>query len=304
MTPMLSTQFKTIVQPILNEPFDGVYDQGGQDWKGFVKERRGIPRQYHEEPVMFGLPAAPEKPPGTPINYAGGGTLYNKRYFYRTYGLAFAMTKELIDDGDHVRLGTVFAESAAQAMIETKETLTANLLNRAFNSTYTGGDGVQLISTAHPVFTGTQSNQLTTAAAMSQTSVEQLLIQIMNASDDVGKRINLVGDKLVVSPSNAFQAQRILKSVLDPSNANNAVNAIMASDLLKDGVTVVRRMTSTTAWFILVNSVPKCLSLMMRTPIAKRMEGDFETNSMRWATEERYDVGWTTWRGIWGTAGI
>ena len=303
MTPMLSTNFKTIVQPILNEPFDGIYNQRPEDWKGFVKERKGIARQYHEEPVMFGLPAAPEKPPGTPVNYAGGGVLFNKRYFYHTYGIAFAMTKELIDDGDHARLGTVFAESAAQAMIETKETLCANLLNRAFNSAYTGGDGVSLISASHPVITGTQSNQITTNAALSQTSAEQLLIQIMNAADNTGKRISLSGKKLVVPPANSFQAQRILKSVLDPSNANNAVNAIMASDLLTEGVTVVRRMTSTTAWFIKTD-VLKGLTLMMRTPIDKRMEGDFETNSMRWAVEERYEPGWTDFRDLWGAAGL
>lgn len=303
MTPMLSTNFKTIVQPILNEPFDGIYNQRPEDWKGFGKQRKGIDRQYHEEPVMYGLPAAPEKPPGTPVNYAGGGVLYNKRYYFRTYGIAFAMTKELISDGDHARLGTVFAESSAQAMIETKETLMANLLNRAFNSTYTGGDGVSLVSTAHLVFTGTQSNQLTTAAALSMTSAEQMLIQIMNAADNTGKRISLSGKKLIVSPNNAFQAQRILKSVLDPSNANNAVNAIMASDLLTQGVTVVRRMTSTTAWFIKTD-VLKGITLMMRQPLEKRMEGDFETNSMRWAVEERYDTGWTDWRDIWGTAGL
>ncbi len=223
-TPMRSTDFRSVVEPILNEVFDGVYEQRADEWKMVFREQKGIPRNYHEEPVLYGFGAAPELPDGMAVSYQSGGVLFLQRYLYKVYGLAFALTKVLVEDGDHIRIGQTYAKHLAQSLIETKETLSANVLNRAFNSAYTGGDGVSLINTAHPIVNGTFSNQLNTAAALSQTSLEQLLIQIRNAVDNNGKRIRLNPEKLVVSPSNVFQAEVLLKSVLRTGTADNDKN--------------------------------------------------------------------------------
>ena len=185
-TPMRSTDFRSVVEPILNEVFDGVYDQRADEWKQVFDEKKGIPRNYHEEPVLYGFGAAPELPDGMPVTYQSGGVLFIKRYVYKVYGLAFALTKVLTEDGDHIRVGQTYAKHLAQSLIETKETLCANVINRAFNSAYTGGDGKSLVATDHPIVSGTFSNQLGTAAALSQTSLEQLLIQIRNAVDNNG----------------------------------------------------------------------------------------------------------------------
>ena len=139
--PMRSTDFRSIVEPILNECFDGVYDQRTDEWSRVFRESEGIPRNYHEEPVLYGFGAAPQLPDGTPVTYQQGGVLFLKRYVYSVYGLAFALTKVLVEDGDHIRIGQVYARHLAQSLIETKEVLSANVLNRAFNSNYVGGDG-------------------------------------------------------------------------------------------------------------------------------------------------------------------
>ncbi len=178
-TPMRSTDFRAVVEPILNEVFDGVYQQRDDEWKGFVTQITGIPRNYHEEVMLFGMNTAPEMPDGTPVSYDQGGTLFITRFIYKIYGLAYAMTKVLMEDGDHIRIGSTFSKHLAQSMIETKETLCANLLNFAFTAGYVGGDGKTLIANDHPISQGRSfSNQLSTAASLSQTSVEQLLIQI------------------------------------------------------------------------------------------------------------------------------
>ena len=65
-TPMRSTDFRSIVEPILNEEFNGVYDQRADEWSQVFKEFKGIPRNYHEEPVLFGFGAAPELPDHRP----------------------------------------------------------------------------------------------------------------------------------------------------------------------------------------------------------------------------------------------
>ena len=302
-TPMRSTDFRSVVEPIMNEVFDGVYEQRADEWKMVFREQKGIPRNYHEEPVLYGFGAAPELPDGMAVTYQSGGVLFIQRYLYKVYGLAFALTKVLVEDGDHIRIGQTYAKHLAQSLIETKETLAANILNRAFNSAYLGGDGVSLVSTAHPIVSGTFSNQLTTAAALSQTSLEQILVQIRNAVDNNGKRIRLVPKKIVSGPSNVFQAEVLLKSVLRTGTADNDINPVKSMGLLAEGQGNLSRITSTTAWWVQTDA-PDGLKLLMRRGLEKSMEGDFETDSMRYKATERYVLGWTDPRGVFGTPGI
>ena len=302
-TPMRSTDFRSVVEPILNEVFDGVYDQRADEWKMVFREQKGIPRNYHEEPVLYGFGAAPELPDGMAVSYQSGGVLFLQRYLYKVYGLAFSLTKVLVEDGDHIRIGQTYAKHLAQSLIETKETLGANILNRAFNAAYPGGDGVALVANNHPIVNGTFSNVLTTPAALSQTSLEQLLIQIRNAVDNNGKRIRLTPKKIVTGPSNVFQAEVLLKSVLRTGTADNDINPVKSMGLLSEGQANLSRVTSTTAWWIQTDA-PEGLKLMMRRGLEKSMEGDFETDSMRYKATERYTFGWTDPRGIFGTAGV
>ncbi len=301
--PMRSTDFRSIVEPILNECFDGVYDQRADEWSRVFREQNGIPRNYHEEPVLYGFGVAPELPDGSPVTYQQGGVLFLKRYVYKVYGLAFALTKVLVEDGDHIRIGQTYAKHLAQSLIETKETLAASVLNYAFNSAFPGGDGVQLNSSSHPIVNGTTSNLLNTASNLSQTSLEQMLIQIRQAVDNNGKKIRLVPKQLVVAPGNVFQAEVLLKSVLRSGTANNDINPIKSIGLLDEGATVMSRLTSATAWWVQTDA-PEGMKLMMRRKLEKTMEGDFETDSMRYKATERYDIGFTDWRAMYGTPGV
>lgn len=299
---MRSTQFRSIVEPILNQSFDGVYDQRADEYKQVFTEENGIARAYHEEVVLYGMGAAPVLPDGQPVTYDEGGQLYVKRYPYDVYGLAFALTKVLVEDGDHIRVGATMSKHLAQSMTETLETVTANHLNRAFTSGYNGGDGVPLVSASHPVIGGVQTNVLT-SAALSQTSLEQALVQIRQAQDSRGKRIRLTPKKLVVHPSNMLQAEVLLKSVLRAGTNNNDLNPIKSSSSLVDSAVVLSRLTSPTAWFIQTDARDG-LKVLWRRKIEKGIEGDFETDSTRFKSTMRFGSGWTDWRNIYGNAGV
>lgn len=302
--PMRSTDFRAIVEPVLNKEFDGIYNQRDDEQSQVFKEFTGTPRNYHEEPVLFGMGAAPELPDGLPVTYDAGGVLFIARYIYKVYGLAFALTKVLVEDGDHIRIGATYSRHLAQSLVETKETLGANILNRAFNASYTGGDGKELCATDHPIASGsTFSNELTTPAALSQTSLEQMLIQIRNAVDNNGKRIRLTPTQIVTGPSNVFQAEVLLKSALRTGAANNDVNPVNTMNLLKKGQANLSRITSTTAWWVQTD-VSEGLKLAKRRGLEKSMEGDFDTDSMRYKASERYVFGWTDPRGLFGSAGV
>jgi hypothetical protein len=297
---MRSTQFRSIVEPILNQAFDGVYDQRSDEYKGVFKEETGIARAYHEEVVLYGFGAAPVLPDGQAVMYDEGGELFVKRYTYDVYGLGFALTKTLVEDGDHIRLGTSYAKHLAQSMDETLETVTCNHLNRAFNGSFLGGDGVALVSASHPVIGGVQTNVLT-SAALSQTSVEQALITVRGAADARGKKIRITPKQLIVAPSNMLQAEVILKSVLRTGTNNNDINPVKTTTSLSDSK-VLSRLTSPAAWFVQTDARDG-MKVLWRRKVEGGMEGDFETDSMRYKKTMRFGSGWTEWRGIYGNAG-
>jgi hypothetical protein len=301
---MRSTDFKAVVEPILNDVFDGIYDQRADEWKMIFKERTGIARAYHEEPVLFGFGAAPELPDGMPVTYVTGGTLYMARYVYKVYGLAFAVTKVLVEDGDHISIAKTFSEHLAQSLIETQETLAANVINRAFNSSYVGGDGVSLVNPSHPIANGlTYSNQISVNANLSQSSLEQILIDIRKAIDYTGRKIRVTPKALVLPPDLIMQGEVLLKSVLRTGQANNDINPVKSLGLLSEGQKNITRLTSSKSWFVQTDA-PRGLQMMMRRSLQKSMEGDFETDSMRYKATMRYIPGWTDGKGLYGAAGV
>ncbi len=298
-TILRSTQFRSIVEPILNQAFDGVYDQRADEYKQIFTEENGTPRAYHEEVVLHGFGAAPVLADGTPVTYDEGGQLFVKRYTYDVYGLAFALTKVLVEDGDHIRIGSTYSKHLAQSMTETLETVCANHLNRAFTSGYNGGDGVPLVSASHPVVGGVQSNVLT-SAALSQTSLEQAMTQIRQAQDARGKKIRLTAKKLVVHPSNMIQAEVLLKSVLRAGTNNNDMNVLKSFNLEP---VVISRLTSANAWFVQTDAKDG-MKVLWRRKLEKSMEGDFETDSVRYKSTMRFGSGWTEFRSMFGNAGV
>jgi Mu-like prophage major head subunit gpT len=305
-----SSDFRAVVEPILNEVYDGVYDQRDKEYNKVFVDANGIPRSYHEEPLLYGFNMAPALPDGQPVTYDQGGVLYSARGYYQVYGTAFAMTKVLVEDGDHVRLGKIYSEHLAQAMVETEETIPANVLNRAFNASYVWGDGSALIVNNHVAAPGavaaagdpSRSNLLNNSAALSQTSLEQMLIQMRQAKDPRGKNIKLRAQSLVVAPGNMLQAEVLVKSVLRAGTNNNDLNPVKSMGLI-DRVETLSRLTSATAWFIKTDA-KQGLRMLWRRRLEKSMEGDFETDSVRYKSTMRVVPFTCDWRTIYGTPGV
>lgn len=171
------------------------------------------------------------------------------------------------------------------------------MLNRAFNSSYTGGDGKELLATDHPSLAGDWSNELGTPADLSEASLEDLLIQIDTATNSRGLEIAIKGEKLIVPSQLAFEAERIMKSNLQNDTANNAVNAVKSRGLLPGGVVVNHYLTDTDAWFVKTNA-PDGLLGFQRTPFEFTKDSDFDTDNFKHKGYERYVFGWTDPRGL------
>jgi phage major head subunit gpT-like protein len=259
-------------------------------------------KAYEETQELAGFGLAPVKAEGGSISYDTTINGYVTRFTNVTYGLGFIVTEEAVEDNQYKAQAEKRTKALKRSMRHTKETVFANILNRAFTAAYAGGDGKEMIATDHPTANGTQSNELTVAADLSETALEDLFIQMMNATDTRGLRIALMPKKLIVAPANAFNAERILKSTLQNDTANNAINAIRSKGLLTEGAISWAFLTDADAWFV-KSDITDGLLAFNRRALDFQKDGDFETGNFKHKATERYSGGWDDWRGIWGSPG-
>jgi len=229
--------------------------------------------------------------------------VYTARYTMETIALAFSITEEAIEDNLYDRLASRYTKALARSMSQTKQVKGAAILNNAFDSTYTGGDGLELCSTAHTLANGsTFRNELSTAADLNETSLEQALIDIAGFVDERGLKVAVSGTKMIVPKELQFTVDRLLESTLRPGTADNDINAIRNMGMLPDGYAVNHFLTDTDAWFIKTDA-PNGLKGFNRTAVRTSMEGDFDTGNVRYKARERYAFGWSDPRGIFGSPG-
>lgn len=277
------------------------YDKHPQEWSQ-IFESKSSEKNYEEDVEEIGFGLAPIKAQGASVAYDTQTQGPTTRYTHVVYGLGYIVTQEEIEDNLYKNKAFKRTELLAFSMRQTEETVAANVLNRAFNSSYAGGDGKELCATDHVVAAGTQSNELATAADLSEASIEDLVIQIMQARNSRGHPIALRPRKLIVPPTLAFEATRILKSALQSGTANNDVNAIKEMGLLQDGVCVNHYLTDNDAWWIKTDC-PYGLTRFNRRATTFDKDNDFDTSNAKAKSTVRFSVGWSDWRTVYGSPG-
>ncbi len=300
---MTRSQFKKQLQDGLNTVFGLEYKMRPEVWRGYMNVETENRKAYLEDVLMAGLGAAAIKAEGAGVTYDSTSESYTARYIFETIALAFAITEEAEEDGLYGSIGRKLSRAMARSYKHTIATRVANILNNGFDSAYTGGDGVELFSASHALKSGgTGSNILTNAADLSETSLEDLMIQVANTTDDRGLPIDMETQTLVIPTALRFTAHRILQSTGRVDTANNDINAIKDMGLLPGGVVIDKRLTDTDAWFV-TTDCPDGLKYIDRKPVATKMEGDFETGNLRYKCRGRSIQGWSDWRGAFGTPG-
>ena len=280
----------------------------GLEYKNYANEHSQIfdtensDRAFEEEVMLSGFGNAGVKPEGSSVNYDSATETFTARYTHETLALAFSITEEAIEDNLYDRLASRYTKALARSMANAKQVKAANVLNRAFNSSYTGGDGLELCSTAHTIVSGTEQNELSTAADLNETSLEQAMIDIAALTDERGLKIAAQGRKMIVPSALQFTAERLLKSVGRTGTADNDISAVVSMNVIPQGYVVNHYLTDTDAWFVKTD-VPNGLKHFVRAPIKTAMEGDFETGNVRYKARERYSFGWSDWRGVFGSPG-
>jgi hypothetical protein len=288
--------------PGLNALFGMEYKRYGEEHKE-IFETESSERSFEEETKLSGFSAAPVKNEGNAIAYDNAQEAWTARYNHETIALGFSITEEAVEDNLYDSLSSRYTKALARAMAYTKQVKAAAVLNNGFSASYTGGDGVELFSTAHPLVSGgTNSNEPAVAADLNETSLEAAVIQIAGWTDERGLLIAAKPRKLIVPPSLMFVATRLLETELRVATADNDINAIKSNGSIPEGYRVNHFLTDTDAWF-LCTDVPNGLKHFVRTPLQNSMDGDFDTGNVRYKSRERYSFGWSDPLGVYGSPG-
>ena len=267
-----------------------------------IYETESSERSFEEEVKLSGFGAAPVKPEGSAISYDNAQESFTARYNHETVAMGFSITEEAMEDNLYDSLSARYTKALARSMAQTKQIKAANVLNGAF-TTSLGGDGKPLCADDHPTLSGPNlRNELATSADLSETSLEQALIDIAAFTDERGLKIAVQGLKLIIPKELMFTADRILKSTLRVGTADNDINAVKNMGMVPQGYTVNHFLTDPDAWFIKTDA-PNGMKMFQRVAIKTGFEGDFDTGNVRYKARERYSFGFSDPRGIFGSPG-
>jgi len=268
-----------------------------------IFETESSDRAFEEEVMIVGFGNASVKGEGNAVEYDNATEGFTARYAHETVALAFSLTEEAVEDNLYDRLGSRYTKALARSMANTKQIKAASVLNNAFSSSFTGGDGVALVSNAHPLGGGgTASNRPTAYADLNETSLEDALINISTLVDDRNLTIALQGRKLIVPPALQFVADRLLQTPGRVGTSDNDINAIKNMGMVPEGYVVNNYLTDTDAWF-LKTDCPDGFKHFERSPMQTSLEGDFDTGNMRYKARERYSFGFSNWRAVFASQG-
>lgn len=302
MATITTGNFGKLLWPGLNKVYGKAYDEFKVEYPDLFDTFKS--NKHYEEDLgvsSFGLTQV--KAEGAPVNYDSERQAFLTRYTHVEYGLGFIVTKVMYEDDLYSVVGERRARGLAFSARQTKEVVGANVYNRAFNSSYTGGDGSALLVTNHANFAGgTWSNTLAVAADLSEAALEQACIDLMKFTNDRGLRISVMPQSLIIPSDLIFEAERILKSPYRVGTANNDINALKEMGKFPEGIVVNHYLTDTDAWFIRTN-VQDGMKYWTRVDDTFTDDNDFDTDNAKYKVRARYSFGWTDPRGIYGSPG-
>jgi len=295
---------------LMKELVPGLNALFGLEYKRYPEEHKEIftvessERSFEEETKVTGFGPAPVKTEGEATHYDEAQETYTARYTHETISIGFSITEEAFEDNLYDSLSSRYTKALARSMAHTKQVKGAAVLNNAFSPSFTGGDGVALCATNHPLVMGGAFNSNTTAtpADLNETSLENAATQIALWLDDRGLLIAGKPRKLIIPAALVFTATRLLRSQYRPGTADNDVSAIYTNGTIPEGYAVNHWITDPKTWFI-ITDVPNGLKHFTRVALKTSSDPDFDTGNLRFKARERFSFGWSDPLGVYGTKG-
>lgn len=257
---------------------------------------RSMDRSITQSSQVSGFILAPENAEGAAVVYDDLVEGYSKTYTALKYRLAAKITREMIEDGQYIRM-TDLARELGKALQETRQIVSFNVFNNGFSDT--GPDGVSLFNASHPLFAsgGTDSN--TASADLGITPLRNGINAMRDTRNPQGLRRPIRARKLIVPIETQWLAGELIGSYLKPQTADNDVNTlpnlqVVVADYLNLGSGV---------WILTGDKGDHHLNFFQRTPMQMDEDTDFDGDARKIAGRERFVVSYDDWRGTYGSAG-
>jgi hypothetical protein len=302
-----TSSFAKALWPGVNAWYGDTYNEYQTEWDKLFDKNTS--RKAFEEDVGesgFGLFSV--KNEAAPITYDTARQGFTTRYNHVVYALGFIITREMVDDDLYDVIGKKKASALAFSARQTKEVIAANVYNRAFNTSYTGGDGSTLLagaaggSASHPnIAGGTWTNTPTVAVDLSEAALEQATIDIAGLQNDRGLLIKVLPSSLIIPRQLIFEAKRILGSDGRVGTENNDLNALKDMGMIPK-VYTNHYLTDTDAWFIRTD-VKDGMKYFERRGDEFGMDEDFDTENAKYKATMRFSFGWSDPRALYGSPG-
>ena len=261
-------------------------------------------KAFEEDVLMTGFGPAPIKGEGESYAEDDARQGWSARYNMITVAMKFGVTQEALEDNLYMQLGSRYAKSLARSMNETQQVIGTNVLNRAFNSSFKGGDGKELLATDHPtLYSGTYSNELAVPADLSETALEDIAIMIRTCTDDRGLPIALRPKLLIIPPQLEFVAARLLRTEMRPGTNENDINAIKSLGVFPTAPWVMTRLTDSSAWFCKTDCMDG-LKFFNRKALERGSSEDEDTGTLWFRARSRFAYGFSDPRGLFGSPGV
>jgi hypothetical protein len=292
-----------LLWPGIHEIWGQIYDQHPVEYTDLF-EVGSSSRAYEQDVEITGFGLAPVKTQGDSIQFDSEMQGWVTTYAHVAYALGYMVTFEEIQDNLYKEVSQRRAKANAFSIQQTIENVCAHIYNNAFATTYfTTPDAKALIATDHVSANGgTFSNRLTTAADLSEAALEDLCVQIMDTTQGRGLKISVMPQSLHIPTAEWFNANRILKSVLQAGTANNDINVLKATNAFPKGIKLNHYFTDANAWFVRTN-IPNGMRMFWRNKPMFAQDNDFDTKNAKAATYMRFSAGCTDPRGIYGSPG-
>lgn len=256
-----------------------------------------------------GLSKLVRKTEAGPITYEDPTQGYDSTFTHFTDALGSSVSQELWED-DQYGIIRRRPRDLAIAKVRTQEQIAADIFNYGFTagggglSTFTAGDSVALFANNHPRSDGgaTQSNY--TTADLSEDSLEVALVTMRATLNDKGQLASAMPDTLVVAPALEKEARILLDSRQRTGTANNDINPyegrlkLVVWDYLGSAAG-----GSDTAWFVIDSSMNELMFFKRSDRGVEGPEWDFDTKVAKWSVVCRWSVGFSGWRGVYGSKG-
>jgi hypothetical protein len=285
--------------------FGDEYDDWEPIWEKLV-EKHDSNKQFEKFQGITNYGLAGVKDQGSSIPYRDKYQGFPREIINTTYGIGSTITYEMMRYDQYDKFQRI-PQQLAQSVRKTEETVVAALLNNGFSTAASPtltADGKSLFNSAHLLVAAnnvTQRNTPATAADLSQTSLEQMYIDVSRFVDDQNLPIVIRPQRLIVTPEQQHLARKILDTEYEVGSGNNTINPVSSARMPLDLV-ISPWLTDTDAWFVKTDEKDGLVFTDV-DPVMLDRDNEFDTKNLKFSAVRLFGTGAVNYLGYYGSPG-